>query len=228
MKPAGSERNMAANIDALRQNASRAGDIPGDRRGPLCPPRTRRAPVEGAWGSPWLPLIRAIKPSGPNAVAEPKFLLPVVVLPEPPPGEDSHGQADQRVAAAELHGRVHRERHIRRNPAPLSRRANLVRAGAPFVGIAFSRFWPPKASGGQWSRRLLFQAARRRSRGRPCAGADRGVGSFDCGGSLNPDQLEPSDQQDQAERLQDYRACEPNAERRAHDRTYQHSGRINR
>ena len=34
MKPAGSERNMAANIDALRQNASRArrkrGDIPGD------------------------------------------------------------------------------------------------------------------------------------------------------------------------------------------------------
>src|SRR5258708_21275950 len=41
-----------------------------------------------------------------------------------------HGQADQRVAAADLHGRVHRERHILRNPAPLSRRANLVRAGA--------------------------------------------------------------------------------------------------
>ena len=37
MKPAGSERNMAANIDALRQNASRArrkrGDIPGDGSG---------------------------------------------------------------------------------------------------------------------------------------------------------------------------------------------------
>ncbi len=37
MKPAGSERNMAANIDALRQNASRArrkrGDIPGDDDG---------------------------------------------------------------------------------------------------------------------------------------------------------------------------------------------------
>jgi len=47
-----------------------------------------------------------------------------------------HGQADQRVAAADLHGRVHRERHIRRNPAPLNRRANLVRAGASFVVIA--------------------------------------------------------------------------------------------
>jgi hypothetical protein len=49
-----------------------------------------------------------------------------------------HGQADQRVAAADLHGSVRRERHIRRNPAPLSRRANLVRAGASFVGIAFA------------------------------------------------------------------------------------------
>jgi hypothetical protein len=37
MKPAGSERNMAANIDALQQNASRAGGIPGDRRGPCVP-----------------------------------------------------------------------------------------------------------------------------------------------------------------------------------------------
>jgi hypothetical protein len=35
-----------------------------------------------AWGSPWSPLIRAIKTRGPHAVAEPKFLLPVVVLPE--------------------------------------------------------------------------------------------------------------------------------------------------
>jgi len=32
-------------------------------------------------------LIRAIKPGGPHAV-EPKFLLPVVVLPEPLLGED--------------------------------------------------------------------------------------------------------------------------------------------
>ena len=47
----------------------------------LVSPRTRRALVAGAWGSPWSPLIRAIKPSGPHAVAEPKFLLPVVVLP---------------------------------------------------------------------------------------------------------------------------------------------------
>jgi hypothetical protein len=53
------------------------------------------------------------------------------------PGKDCHGQADQRVAAADLHGRVHRKRHIRRNPAPLSRKANLVRAGASFLGIAF-------------------------------------------------------------------------------------------
>jgi hypothetical protein len=29
------------------------------------------------------PLIRAIKRSGPHTVAEPKFLLPVVILPEP-------------------------------------------------------------------------------------------------------------------------------------------------
>ena len=35
-----------------------------------------------------MPLIRAIKPSGLHAVAEPKFLLPVVVLPEPLLGED--------------------------------------------------------------------------------------------------------------------------------------------
>jgi hypothetical protein len=34
-------------------------------------------------------LISAIKPSGPHAVAEPKFLLPVVVLPEPLPGRTS-------------------------------------------------------------------------------------------------------------------------------------------
>ena len=75
---------------------------------------------------------------GPHVVAEPKFLLPVVVLPELLLGEDCHGQADQRVAAADLHGRVHRERHICRNPAPLGRRPNLVRAGASFVAIAFA------------------------------------------------------------------------------------------
>ena len=51
-------------------------------------PRTRRAPVEGAWGSRGRPLVRAIKPSGAHSVAEPKFLLPVVVLPEPLLGED--------------------------------------------------------------------------------------------------------------------------------------------
>ncbi len=44
--------------------------------------------------------------------------------------------------------------------------ANLVRAGASFVGIAFAvlaarpfRGASGKASGGQWSRRLSFQAA---------------------------------------------------------------------
>ena len=68
------------------------------------------------------------------SVAEPKFLLPSCGF----AWGGRHGQADQRVAAAELHGRVHRERHIRRNPAPLSRRANLVRAGASFVEIAFA------------------------------------------------------------------------------------------
>ena len=46
------------------------------------------SPTEGASGSPWSLLIRAIKPSGPHAVSEPKFLLPVVVLPGAAPGED--------------------------------------------------------------------------------------------------------------------------------------------
>src|SRR5262245_5591878 len=62
-----------------------------------------------------------------------------------------HGQADQRVAAADLHGRVHRERHVRRNPAPLNRRANLVRAGASFVVIAFAVIdAAPYSSGPPW------------------------------------------------------------------------------
>jgi hypothetical protein len=39
-------------------------------------------------GAPRGRLIRAIKPSGPHAVAEPKFLLPVVVFAEAAPGED--------------------------------------------------------------------------------------------------------------------------------------------
>jgi hypothetical protein len=42
-----------------------------------------------AYALPWSPLIRAIKPSGAHAVAEPKFLLPVVVLPEPLLGRTS-------------------------------------------------------------------------------------------------------------------------------------------
>jgi hypothetical protein len=33
-------------------------------------------------------------------------------------------QADKRVASADLHGRLHYECHIRRDPAPLSTRAN--------------------------------------------------------------------------------------------------------
>jgi hypothetical protein len=36
MKPAGRERNMAANIDALRQNASRAGVRVMGRAAPTC------------------------------------------------------------------------------------------------------------------------------------------------------------------------------------------------
>jgi len=50
------------------------------------------------------------------AAAEPKMLLPVVVLPQPLLGRTPW--PDQRVAAADLHKRFHRERHIRRNPAP--------------------------------------------------------------------------------------------------------------
>jgi hypothetical protein len=63
-----------------------------------------------------------------------------------------HGQADQRVAADDLHGRVHRERHIRRNPAPLSRRANLVRAGSFVLSGSRSRFWPAVHFGGREKR----------------------------------------------------------------------------
>jgi hypothetical protein len=89
MKPAGSERNMAANIDALRHKmrvepgAFRAlGAVP-------CVPSNQESPSRGSFGLPWSPLIRAIKPSGAHAVAEPKFLLPVVVLPEPLLGRTS-------------------------------------------------------------------------------------------------------------------------------------------
>jgi hypothetical protein len=89
MNPAGRVRsNMVGNIDALRQNASRGG-VPGDRRGPLCPLEPGE-PQSRELGAPrGRPLIRAIKPSGPHAVAEPKFLLPVVVLPEPLLGRTS-------------------------------------------------------------------------------------------------------------------------------------------
>jgi hypothetical protein len=83
MKPAGSERNMAATIDALRRaGAFRAiGAVP-------CVPSNQESPSRGSLGLPVVALIRAIKPNGPHAVAEPKFLLPVVVLPEPLLGED--------------------------------------------------------------------------------------------------------------------------------------------
>ena len=87
-----------------------------------------------------------------------------------------HGQADQRVAAADLHGCVHRERHIRRNSAPLSRRANLIRAVASFVGIAFAvlaacpfRKRAEKRAAGNGPASCRFRPHRRRSRGRPCA-----------------------------------------------------------
>ena len=82
MKPAGSERNMAA------AKCESSGGIPGDRRGPLCPLEPREPQSRGLG-----PLVvaphRAIKPSGPHAVTEPKFLLPVVVLPEPLLGRTS-------------------------------------------------------------------------------------------------------------------------------------------
>ncbi len=81
MKPAGSERNMAANIDALRQNASRAGAFRAIGAVP-CVPSNQESPSRGSLG---LPVVASHqgnkKPSGPHAVAEPKFLLPVVVLP---------------------------------------------------------------------------------------------------------------------------------------------------
>jgi hypothetical protein len=86
-----------------------------------------------------------------------------------------HGQADQRVAAADLHGDVRRERHIRRNPAPLSRRANLVRTGASFLAIAFAVLSPfrgraEKQAAGNGPAACRFRPHRRPRCGRPSPG----------------------------------------------------------
>lgn len=133
MNPAGSERNMAANIDALRQNASRAGAFRAIGAVP-CVPSNQESPSRGSLGLPWSPLINpAVRMPSRNQ----SFCSQLWFCRSRSWG-GRHGQADQRVAAADLHGRVHRERHIRRNAAPLSRRANLVRAGASFDGIAFA------------------------------------------------------------------------------------------
>ena len=59
-----------------------------------------------------------------------------------------HGQADQRVAAADLHGDVRRERHIRRNPAPLSEGRTWSAPELRF-SQSRSRFWPSVHFGGE-------------------------------------------------------------------------------
>jgi hypothetical protein len=56
-----------------------------------------------------------------NPRLEPKFPLLVVGVSGPSPGEDVHGQANRRTAAAHLLGRVRRGHHVRRNPAPLEK-----------------------------------------------------------------------------------------------------------
>jgi hypothetical protein len=123
-----------------------------------CVPSNQESPSRGSLGLPVVAPHQGNKTQRSACRRGTKVPAPSCDFAGAAPGEDCHGQADQRVAAAELHGRVHRERHIRRNPAPLSRRANLVRAELRLSGSR-SRFWPPKASGGQWSRRLSFQAA---------------------------------------------------------------------
>ena len=61
-----------------------------DRPPGRCPPDWKRANAhapKARWGY-LVERYPPLKPSGPHAVAEPKFLLPVVVLPEPLLGED--------------------------------------------------------------------------------------------------------------------------------------------
>src|SRR5260370_38333146 len=71
-----------------------------------------------------------------------------------------HGQADQRVAAAELHGRVHRERHIRRNPAPLKQKGEPGPRRS--LSGSRSRFWPPVHFGGRAEKRAAANGPRAR------------------------------------------------------------------
>ena len=104
-----------------------------------------------------------------------------------------HGQADQRVAAADLHGRVHRERHIHRNPAPLSRRANL---SAPEIRLSGSRsrFWPPVHFGRRAEKRAPRSGPEpdgNRARKKPAA-PDRTGGRFLAGRRAYPRLSRPS------------------------------------
>jgi hypothetical protein len=174
----------------------------------LVSPRTRRALVAGAWGSPWSPLIRAIKnPAVRMPSRNQSFCSQLWFCRSRSPG-GRHGQADQRFAAADLHGRVHRERHIRRNPAPLSRRANLVRTGSfRLSGIAFAVLaaCPFRgASGGQWSRRRHSRGPPMRWRGAGLLGADR-AGS---GGASSQVRNAAKSQPDRAAALTRERAAE--------------------
>jgi hypothetical protein len=130
------QRQPAALGTTLRQNASRAGAFRATGAVP-CVPSNQESPSRGDLGLSWSPLIRAIKLAVRMPSRNQSFCSQLWFCRGRSWG-GRHGQADQRVAAADLHGRVYRERHIRRNAAPLSRRANLVRAGASFDGIAFA------------------------------------------------------------------------------------------
>jgi hypothetical protein len=55
---------------------------------------------------------------GPQASWNESFLHPVELSPEVTLG-GRHGQANRRIVAADLLGRVHRGHHVRRNLAPL-------------------------------------------------------------------------------------------------------------
>ena len=122
----------------LRRFSARRRHQP--RRPPLAKIRPGSpAPVMGPGkAAVWL---RSEAP-GPHVIGEPKFLLPVVVFAGAAPGGGRHGQnklinelllltcmgtfvASATYAVTLLH---------------LSRRANLVRAGASFVGIALSAY----------------------------------------------------------------------------------------
>ena len=105
------------------------------------------SPSRGTWGSPWSSFIALpsfLKDATYHDNMEQADGVPRAVVGTKVPaascgftGSHSrggrHGQAYPRIVAAYLHGRVRRQRHVRRNPAPLKAAvARHRRAGVGF------------------------------------------------------------------------------------------------